>query len=238
MGHVAQAQNAIRVRDGYRVAILGAPNSGKSSLINNLARRDAAIVSPIAGTTRDVVEVRLVLNGMVVWIADTAGLRETHDDIEREGIKRALAFSDSADLRLGLIADPEEQTALSAMMRPDDIWVLSKSDLGIWTDDAQTRLRISNTTGTGLEALEALIAQRAQTDSQISQAAPLTRLRHREAVQDTINHLSRALEARGERVELIAEDLRLAARALGQIVGRVDMEDVLDRLFSQFCIGK
>lgn len=236
--HLDESSRAIRVRDGYRVAILGAPNAGKSSLLNALAQRDAAIVSPIAGTTRDVIEVRLVLGGAVVWIADTAGLREAKDQIESEGIDRAIAQSEQADLRLGVIASDAERLALEPLMRSNDVWIQAKSDTIAWNKPKSHNLSISSKTMQGIEALEEAITTRAQADLTLSQSAPLTRLRHREAVMDTINALTRALNASGHATELIAEDLRLAARALGQIIGRVDMDDVLDRLFSQFCIGK
>jgi tRNA modification GTPase len=236
--NLAQSDRAMRVRDGFRVAIVGAPNAGKSSLLNALARRDAAIVSPIAGTTRDVVEIRLVLSGIVVWIADTAGLREATDDIEAQGVCRAIRHAKEADLRIGLFTSPQERAALSEIIGPNDIWALSKSDvqppkLGISSD-----LRISSVTGIGLPTLEDTIVAQAMKDLSRSDGAPLTRLRHKIAVVEAIDALTRALNANGGEPELIAEDLRLATRSLGQIIGRVDMEEVLDRLFSQFCIGK
>jgi tRNA modification GTPase len=236
--HLEQSTHAIRVRDGFRVAILGAPNAGKSSLINILAGRDAAIVSPIAGTTRDIVEIRLLLSGLVVWVADTAGLREATDQIEAEGVSRALAQGVQADLRIGLIANDDERTLLAELMGPDDLWVLSKADIRAWPEGGANEIAVSNITNVGLVELEAAIVGRALKDVGSSEAAPLTRLRHTEAVSHTIDALSRALNAQSTAPELIAEDLRLAARHLGQIIGRVDMDDVLDRLFSQFCIGK
>jgi tRNA modification GTPase len=236
--NLSQAQRAIRVRDGYRVTILGPPNAGKSSLINVLANRDAAIVSPIAGTTRDVVEVRLVLGGAVVWIADTAGLRDGLDEIETIGIERAQAHAKESDLRLCLIANEADRADLAPYKRPEDIWVLTKADATTWATQSPDDIIISSATGLGIEMLEDLITARAQADLVSSESAPLTRLRHQEAVKETVEALSRALESEGTAPELIAEDLRLAARALGQIIGRVDMDDVLDRLFSQFCIGK
>lgn len=236
--HLEQSIHAIRVRDGFRVAILGAPNAGKSSLLNILAGRNAAIVSPIAGTTRDVVEVRLVLSGLVVWIADTAGLRSATDEIEALGISRALAYGVQADLRIGLIANENERAQLADLIGPDDLWVLSKADVQAWQNCAANEISLSNITRVGLAELESAIIARAQKDLGSSENAPLTRLRHKEAVSHTIGALSRALNAQGSSPELIAEDLRLAARHLGQIIGRVDMDDVLDRLFSQFCIGK
>jgi tRNA modification GTPase len=236
--HLGDSAAAIRIRDGYRVAILGAPNAGKSSLLNVLARRDAAIVSPTPGTTRDVIEVRLVLAGLVIWIADTAGLRETADDIESEGVSRALAQGEAADLRIGLIASEHERAALAPLLQDGDLWLLAKADVQAWDAPNIAGLRISSKTGFGIDKLEAAIVARAQTDLSASESAPLTRLRHSQGVTDTIEALNRALNANGEAAELIAEDLRLAARSLGQIIGRVDMEDVLDRLFSKFCIGK
>jgi tRNA modification GTPase len=235
---VKESDRAFRVRDGFRVAIIGAPNAGKSSLLNVLAKREAAIVSPLAGTTRDVIEVRLVLAGAVVFLADTAGLRETSDDIESQGVTRALAEADEADLRLGVIASQEERDALIPLMGRDDIWILAKSDQIDWPQPRAWEERVSSKTGYGLQELEERLARLAQIDLATLEAAPLTRLRHKEATILTIAALDRALLAPGHHGELIAEDLRLAARHLGQIIGRVDMEDVLDRLFSQFCIGK
>lgn len=236
--NLAQSKGAIRIRDGFRVAIVGAPNAGKSSLLNALAGREAAIVSSIPGTTRDVVEVRLILSGMVIWLADTAGLRDALDQIEAEGVNRARAQAENADLRIGVIADESERLAFSTLLGPDDIWVLAKSDAKTWLRDSDNDIVLSSLTSEGIDALEAAIVKRAQRDNAALEAAPLTRLRHKEAVVSTIEALERALESRGEASELIAEDLRLAARSLGQIIGHVDMEDVLDRLFSQFCIGK
>lgn len=237
-GHIDESQRAIRVRDGFKVAIIGAPNAGKSSLLNALAKRDAAIVSPRAGTTRDVVEVRLVLSGLIILLADTAGLRATTDDVEKQGVARAMQEAGRADLRLGVIASQDERFALLPYMQPTDVWILAKSDVTSWRQPMAQELCISSQNGDGLIELENFLVNAAQADLATIEAAPLTRLRHKEAVADTIAALDRALLASGEHAELIAEDLRLSARHLGQIVGRVDMEDVLDRLFSQFCIGK
>jgi tRNA modification GTPase len=233
-----QSYRAIRVRDGFRVTILGAPNAGKSSLINALSRREAAIVSPFAGTTRDVVEVRLVLGGGVVWLADTAGLRESTDLVEKIGIQRAHAHAQDADLRLCLIANETEREALLPLKKPDDIWLLTKSDTTNWPAPKAGEMIISSKTGYGIDNLEAMLAQRTQDDLGFIDSPPLTRLRHRKAVQDTVDALTRALSASDTASELVAEDLRLATRALGEIIGRVDMDEVLDRLFAQFCIGK
>jgi tRNA modification GTPase len=239
--HLAGADAAQRVRDGFSVAILGPPNAGKSSLLNALAGRDAAIVSPIPGTTRDVVEVRLVLAGAVVWLADTAGLREAGDAIEAEGVRRAFARAHSADLRIGVVAHGDDPGETAALLAPSDLLVRSKADLaddGGSVPQGTEFVSVSVVDGLGIEALLAAIGARASAAQAQSVAVPLTRLRHREAVVDAIAALDRALSATGPAVELAAEDLRLAARALGRIIGRVDVEDVLDRLFAQFCIGK
>jgi tRNA modification GTPase len=240
VGHIVRSQGASRVRDGYRVVILGAPNAGKSSLLNALARREAAIVSDIPGTTRDVVEVRLVLGGHVVWVSDTAGLRDTGDAIEAEGVRRALARADEADLRIGLWTEEGERAALAALSPAPDLLLRSKADLAPdgETERAEEGDVLSSLTGLGIEALERQIAARAAAASQVTATAPLTRARHRAALDAAIAALSRALTAPDAAPELAAEDLRLAARAVGRIAGKVDVEDILDQVFSSFCIGK
>lgn len=236
--YLAESRRAERVRSGFQVAIVGKPNSGKSSLINQLARREAAIVSPIPGTTRDIVEVRLVLGGMVILISDTAGLRDSEDLIEAEGVRRARQRAEEADLRLALITDHRDKPEFSDLIQADDLWLLGQADRVDWATCTARELAVSSVTRQGLDRLEAILTERAQADLGKSEAAPLTRLRHQEAVQEAIESLDRALTASVQAPELVAEDLRLAARALGRVTGRVDMEDVLDRLFSQFCIGK
>lgn len=222
-----------RVREGFVVVLAGPPNAGKSSLLNALARRDVAIVSPIAGTTRDTLEVRLDLAGVPVILIDTAGLRESADPIEAEGVRRARALVSRADLVLGLRAvdsDPyriENETQL--------LKVATKSDLsGSIMPDEQA---ISVKTGAGVSELLAEIAARLQ---QLGSGEPalLTRERHRIAVTDAVAALERAVSARHQQGELLAEDIRLGVVALERLVGRVDVEDVLDRLFAGFCIGK
>ncbi|HVZ99500.1 MAG TPA: tRNA uridine-5-carboxymethylaminomethyl(34) synthesis GTPase MnmE [Caulobacterales bacterium] len=251
--HLDDAHRGERVRDGYRIAIIGAPNAGKSSLLNALARREAAIVSDIPGTTRDVVEVRLVLGGFPVWIADTAGLREAADAIEAEGVRRALARAEEADLRIGLVepgqpADP----SLSAALRAGDLLIQSKADLGppasapaentsgrrlVAGEDAggPEGLRVSAKTGLGMPELEDVLARRVTSALGSQEAPALTRVRHRRLVEEALAALRRS---RPEQAELWAEDLRLAARALGRLTGRIDVEDLLDQVFSSFCIGK
>ncbi len=238
------------VREGFRIAILGPPNAGKSSLMNRLARREAAIVSPIAGTTRDVVEVRLVLAGYPVWVADTAGLREAADAIEAEGIRRALARAEEADLRLWVsdAADVSRETRPGARRsglgeeRPGDLQVLNKADLlsAAPAEAGEDVFVVSAQSGAGFEALESRLARIVRERLETDEAPLVTRARHRELVEEALAAVERALEGAriGMGAELVSEDLRLAARALGRITGSIDAEDLLDRIFSQFCVGK
>jgi tRNA modification GTPase len=232
---LAKGEKARRLRRGLEVAILGAPNAGKSSLLNALAGREAAIVSAQAGTTRDVVEVHMDLAGYPVTLADTAGLRETAEEIESEGIRRALARAADADLRLVLFdAQQPPDEASRAEVREGDIVVISKADLN--EDTPKGLLRVSVETGEGLAALEEKLAREVVERAGISESPAITRTRHRRALEDAIAALSRA--ERQEEAELCGEDLRLAARALERILGKVDVEDLLDVIFSEFCIGK
>lgn len=239
--HLSDAHRGERVRDGYRVAILGAPNAGKSSLLNALAQREAAIVSDIPGTTRDVVEVRLVLGGFPVWLADTAGLREAADAIEAEGVRRALARAEEADLRIGLVeAGQEAGPELLAALRAEDLLVASKADLGGpgAAPQGYRWMALSTRTGAGVGALTAALAARV-TQALGGQASPaLTRARHRALVEQAAAALGRGEGALEQGAELAAEDLRSAAQALGRLTGRIDVEDLLDDIFSKFCIGK
>ena len=225
--HAAQ-----QIRDGFEVAIVGAPNAGKSMLLNQLAGRDAAITSDIAGTTRDVIEVRMDIAGLPVTFLDTAGLRETDDRLERAGIDRALARAASADLRVfltdgSLIPGLEPQA--------DDLVVSGKADLAL----ATSGLAVSGLTGLGVAELMARIGEILQ--GRVASAGTLVRERHRVAVVASIAAL---VEARAEvlrpdsRVELAAEQLRLAVRALDALIGRVDVDDLLGEIFASFCIGK
>jgi len=222
-----------RVREGFVVVLAGPPNAGKSSLLNALARRDVAIVSPIAGTTRDAIEVRLDLGGIPVVLVDTAGLRESGDEIEAEGVRRARQKAAHADLVLRLRSpdsDPERNVIDTA-----EIGVATKADLGGHTEPDE--IGVSAVTGAGLPELIELIAVRLD---KLGQAEPalVTRERQRVAVTDAAIAIERAILLPHEQPELIAEELRLAVRALERLIGRVDVEDVLDSLFSGFCIGK
>ena len=258
--HLNDGRRGERLRDGFHIAIIGPPNAGKSSLLNQLARRDAAIVSATAGTTRDVIEVHLDLGGYPVTVADTAGLREVdeeddgghgggNNEIEAEGIRRARAHAADADLRLAVFdgeAWPEADPATVGLVDDNAIVVINKSDLAPVTSPAavneQPALAISALTGDGIEALLAAITERVAVlmNTAASPAPALTRTRHREALEECRAALGRFLAAApgAATPELAAEDLRLAARALGRITGRVDVDDVLDVIFRDFCIGK
>ncbi|MCO5090509.1 tRNA uridine-5-carboxymethylaminomethyl(34) synthesis GTPase MnmE [Bosea sp. (in: a-proteobacteria)] len=222
-----------RVREGFVVVLAGPPNVGKSSLLNALARRDVAIVSAVAGTTRDALEVRLDLAGLPVILIDTAGLRDSADPVEAEGVGRARALVARADLVLGLRGVDSEPYRIEAASRL--LAVATKADLA--GPVLPGELPISVRTGAGLtELLDAIAARLRGLDP--GEPALLTRERHRIAVADAIAALQRAVTARHQEGELLAEDIRLAVVALERLVGRIDVEDVLDRLFAGFCIGK
>ena len=231
-----------RIRDGFRVAIIGAPNAGKSTLLNRLARREAAIVTSKAGTTRDVIEVRRVLGGHVVWIADTAGLRVTEDEIEAEGVRRAEMAARDADLRVFLIdAEAPDISALSTDYRSvRDLVVLNKADLVSPPATIEADHVISAKSGDGVEALEQAIAGFVAEHARSVEAPVITRQRHRARLQDGLRSLETARDALADDVgaELAAEDVRMALRQLGSIIGVVGVEDVLGAVFSAFCIGK
>jgi len=223
---------AERIRDGFEVAIVGAPNAGKSTLLNQLAGREAAITSEIAGTTRDVIEVRMEIAGLPVTFLDTAGLRETADRLEQAGIDRALARAEAADLRL-FLTDGSPISGMAA--RGDDLVVLGKVD----TIYGRDGLAVSGLTGLGVPELMARIGEILQ--GRVGSAGTLVRERHRVAVTTAIAALaeSRAEVVRDDsRVELAAEHLRQAVRALDALVGRVDVDDLLGEIFASFCIGK
>jgi tRNA modification GTPase len=226
-----------RVRDGFTVVLAGAPNAGKSTLLNALARRDVAIVSPTAGTTRDVIEVHCDLGGLPVVIVDTAGIRESEDAVEREGVSRARARVASADLVLWLIAPEDERTPSHEPPDGHVLTVATKVDLTPAQESCDCA--ISAATGEGLPELLAAI-ERAALAGLGQGDAVLTRQRHREALEQAASSINQAL-ARvrgGDAVELAAEDVRLATRAIGRITGRVDVDHLLDKLFATFCIGK
>ncbi len=224
--HVAE-----RIREGFEVAIIGAPNAGKSSLLNHLAGREAAITSPIAGTTRDVIEVRLDLSGIPVTLLDTAGLRETSDEVEAIGVDRARNRAAGADLRVLLLAPEESSEAYP--LGAEDILVRTKADL---TGDSDA---ISVKTGQGIDTLIARIV--AVLSKRSSGSGVLVRERHRVAMLSAIRAMEsaqRGLYDPRNVLELVAADLRSAISALEMLVGRIGVETLLDEIFASFCIGK
>ena len=237
--HLDDGHRGERLRDGIAVAILGPPNAGKSSLLNQLARREAAITSPIAGTTRDVIEVAIDLAGYPVVLADTAGLRDSADVIEQEGLRRALKRAEEAELRLFVFdaTRPEDAQGAAAWPGPDTLLVANKIDLASGRDapPLARAIPVSALTGEGLPKLIAALSSRVAR-SYDGTAPVLTRARHRQALETALEGLRRSLAA--DLPELRAEDLRLAWRSLGRITGRVDVEDLLDVIFRDFCLGK
>lgn len=222
------ARAAERIREGFEVAILGAPNAGKSTLLNALAGREAAITSEYAGTTRDIIEVRMDIGGLAVTLLDTAGLRDTEDHVERIGIQRARDRAEAADLRVFLQSD---LPITGVDPRDDDIVVQGKGDL--------TGEGVSGLTGQGVDQLVDAISDRLQRRA--AGAAVITRERHRLAIERAIGAMESARLAvqRGpDLADIAAAELRLAVRALESLVGRIDVENLLDEIFASFCIGK
>jgi tRNA modification GTPase len=252
-GALADGRRGERLRDGIVIAIAGPPNAGKSTLLNRLARREAAIVSPYPGTTRDVIEVHMDLDGYPATLLDTAGVRQSDDPVEREGVRRAEERAQSADLVLwvtdasadGRVAGDKPKYAAGS-----DVWVVgNKLDLvgdnrcesreSRPTEDRPSAFAISALTGTGMDALMAALSTHVRDYFSTSESAIVTRARHRRALEETMDALDRSLAGGlSGPEELIAEELRAAATALGRLTGRIDVEDILDVIFRDFCIGK
>jgi tRNA modification GTPase len=241
-GHLDDDRRGERLRDGVSVAIVGPPNVGKSTLLNRLARRDAAIVSPIAGTTRDVIDIDIDLDGYPVRIADTAGLRRASDALEAEGVRRAHRRAAHADFKIVVLDATQWPDAGAAREAVDAgaVVLLNKIDLkpasGALTLDGKKVWPVSLASGEGFEAAHGAIAARVRELADTGPALALTRARHRAALEACVAALERAHGA--GQPELVAEDLRLAGRALGRITGAVDVEELLDAIFREFCIGK
>lgn len=242
---INQSGRARMIREGVSIAVIGPPNAGKSSLVNALAGSEVAIVSDIAGTTRDIVETRLDLGGIVATLADTAGLRGmAGDKIEEEGVKRARARAEAADLRIAVL-DPESEfisRETLELLQRNDFLVWSKSDLdpaipALPLPDGVKILALSSKSGAGMAEFLAALTEKVAGGGD-SGGTALTRARHVAAVEEAIAALTRAEAHIATAPELAAEDARLAARALGQITGAVGVEDVLGEIFSSFCIGK
>ena len=229
---LAGATAAERVRDGFEVAIVGVPNAGKSTLLNALAGREAAITSEIAGTTRDVIEVKMDIAGLSVTLLDTAGLRDSSDVVEQIGVERAIERARAADLRVFLLSEPGEALMLAPEL--EDIVVLGKADAR--SGDARA---VSGKTGAGIDWLISEISGR--LEGRAASAGLLIRERQRIALQRAVAGLEQAQARLGRAVslpELIAADLRDSMQALEMMVGRIDVENLLDEIFSSFCIGK
>ena len=255
--HLLAGKSGEIIRDGFRVVLAGPPNVGKSSLLNALARRDAAITSSEAGTTRDAIEVFLDLEGWPVMITDTAGIRATEkvSEVEREGISRSLKHAQNANLIIWVTDARDPQAADYDALAPDagSITVIAnKSDLlgkaeknsrtSAPTPSVQTlsvpELYVSAKTGAGMAALVSLITSSAEKDMAEDEAPIITRARHRDHLSDCAGAIDLFLDQPQRDLELRAEELRRAAQSLGRITGRIDVEDILDNLFSSFCIGK
>jgi tRNA modification GTPase len=233
---VSSSQNA-SIRNGLKVVIAGAPNVGKSSLLNALAKRDAAIVSAVAGTTRDVVEAHIMFEGVALTLADTAGMRfETSDEIEKIGIDRAQAAVTNSDILIWVRALDVLETV--GPSRTPDIMIANKSDLDSIRERNDGMIAVSTKTGLGLSELRDALMNLIHARMSGVENAVVVRQRHVVAVQETIRLLNNSIEDANRPLELVTEDLRNAARALSSITGHVDVEDLLTKIFSEFCIGK
>jgi tRNA modification GTPase len=240
--HLDDGRRGELLREGLVFAIAGQPNVGKSSLLNALAEREVAIVSPLPGTTRDALETRLVLGGVPVTLVDTAGLREATDAIEAEGVRRARARAAEADLVISVVAPAPGSPAacgrgLGESGHPTTaptLLVANKQDLG--GSPPPGAIGVSALTGAGLDVLRTRLAEAARSLTDSAGSPPLTQARHRAALQEAAARLAGAQTA--DLPELRAEDLRLTLRAIGRITGSVGVEDILDTLFARFCIGK
>ena len=245
--HLDDGHRGERLRHGLQVVILGAPNAGKSTLLNYLSRRDVAIVSDIAGTTRDSLEVHLDISGFPVSIIDTAGIRESEDAIESEGIRRALSKAEQSDLRI-IILDGANSSYLdhgmADHMGQNTMVMISKKDLGVIIDTEKLPRNIIGTwhvsvkNGDGISDFMASFEKEVGARMQLTDTPSLTRTRHRLHLQNALDHMGRFLAADHFELELLSEDLRMAAREIGKITGYVDVEDILEKIFTEFCIGK
>ena len=235
---LSDADRGRRVREGYRIVLIGETNAGKSSLFNALVSREAAIVTPIPGTTRDVLDAELIIGGYAVTLSDTAGLRESDDPIEAEGVRRARARAESADLRLWVRAPGDPDGAAADFARPDDLVVLTKADVATPAPVSHTSVAISTATGEGLADLHDWIAGRLARDLSGADFPAVTRERHRRRLTEALAAVEAGRAALDIAPEMAGDDLRRAADALARVTGAIGVEDVLGEVFSTFCIGK
>ena len=232
------ADRGRRVREGYRIVLIGETNAGKSSLFNALVSREAAIVTPIPGTTRDVLDAELIIGGYAVTLSDTAGLRQSDDPIEAEGVRRARARAIGADLRLWVRAPGDPDGAAADFARADDLVVLTKADLAPPASVSHEAVAISTTTGEGLSELHDWIAARLARDLSGADFPAVTRERHRRRLTEALAAVEAGRAALDIAPEMAGDDLRRAADALARVTGAIGVEDVLGEVFSTFCIGK
>lgn len=236
---LADARRGERVREGYRIVLIGETNAGKSSLFNALIAREAAIVTPIAGTTRDVLDADLIIGGYAVTLSDTAGLRDSADPVEAEGVRRARARAEAADLRLWVRGPDDAEGDAAGFARPGDLLVLTKSDLGVAPSaDGFETLSVSTTTGQGLAELHDWIAARLALDLSGADFPAVTRERHRRRLAEALAAAEAGRAALEAAPEIAGDDLRRAADALARVTGAIGVEDILGEVFSTFCIGK
>ena len=232
---LADADRGRRVREGYRIVLIGEANAGKSALFNALVEREAAIVTPIAGTTRDVLDADLIIGGYAVTLSDTAGLRESDDVVEAEGVRRARARAEAADLRLWVRAPGDPEGAAADFFRAEDFIVWTKADVGASGEGGH---RVSSVSGEGLKALHDALAERLARDLSGADFPAVTRERHRRRLVEAVEAVRIARTHLTTAPELAGDDLRRAAEALGRVTGAIGVEDILGEVFSTFCIGK
>ena len=236
---LADARRGERVREGYCIVLIGETNAGKSSLFNALVAREAAIVTPIAGTTRDVLDADLIISGYAVTLSDTAGLRDSTDPVEAEGVRRARARAEAADLRLWVRGPDDAEGDAAGFARPGDLLVRTKADLGAAPSVAgYETLSISTTTGLGLASLHDWISARLARDLSGADFPAVTRERHRRRLAEALVAAEAGRAALEVAAEMAGDDLRRAADALARVTGAIGVEDILGEVFSTFCIGK